>query len=91
MLEGAGVGALALAPGPSAAEAEPAWRPPAGKPDFVFVSTDDQSSTLNALRHGDWKLHVRRNNGLNPFTGIVDRGAAFDTALKADRNARYGS
>jgi arylsulfatase A len=86
-----------------------------------------QGNTLNALRHGDWKLHVRRQNGLSRFTGLVDwsptaelpqlfhlgrdpeeyydvserypdvlsdmqnRLAAFDTALKADRAARYGS
>ena len=86
-----------------------------------------QGNTLNALRHGDWKLHVRRQNGLSRHTGLVDWSAtdelpqlfhlgrdpeeyydvserypdvlsemqnrlnAFDTALKADRAARYGS
>jgi arylsulfatase A len=86
-----------------------------------------QGDTPNALRHGDWKLHVRRvSAGLTRFTGRVDWSAtadlsqlfdlgrdpeecydlsarhpdvvaqmqarltAFDSALKADRAARYG-
>ena len=31
-----------------------------------------QGDTLNALRHGDWKLHVRRQSGLSRHTGLVD-------------------
>ncbi|PSL03611.1 putative sulfatase [Haloactinopolyspora alba] len=31
-----------------------------------------RGNTLNAIRHGDWKLHVRRESNLGRFTGRLD-------------------